>query len=60
MKRTIKDIHDLIEQKIENAQNNVIHERNRKYPSNKNILRLQGEIEAYQDVLNLIETSELL
>lgn len=60
MKRTIKDIRDLIEQKIENAQNNVMYERNRQYPSNKKILKLQGEIEAYQDILILIETSELL
>ncbi len=60
MKRNINEIHNLLKQKIENAQNDVMHERYRQYPSQKKLLRLQGEIEAYQDILILIETSEIL
>ena len=59
MKRKLEEVKGLIKQKIENAQNDIVHEMNRKYPSHKKMLRLQGEVEAYQDVLILLETSEL-
>lgn len=60
MKRDIKEIYSLLEQKLENAQNDVVFERNRQYPSNKKLLRLEGEIEAYQDAIILIKTSGVL
>ena len=60
MKRTINEIYNLLLQKQENALNDLTGEQLRKYPSNKKILKLQGEIEAYTDVINLIETSEVL
>lgn len=59
MKRTLEEVKGLIKQKIENAQNDIVYEMNRQYPSHKKMLRLQGEVEAYQDVLILLETSEL-
>lgn len=60
MKRTINEIYNLLLQKQENALNDLTGEQLRKYPSNKKILKLQGEIEAYTDVINLIETSQVL
>ena len=60
MKRTINEIYNLLLQKKENASNDLTGEQLRKYPSNKKILKLQGEIEAYTDVIVLIETSEVL
>lgn len=60
MKRTINDIYNLIKQKEENALNDLTRERMRNYPSNKKILRLEGEIEAYQDIRIMLETSEVL
>ena len=60
MKRTINEIYNLLLQKQENALNDLTGEQLRKYPSNKKILKLQGEIEAYTDVINLIKTSQVL
>ena len=60
MKRTINEIYNLLLAKQENASNDLTSEQLRKYPSNKKILKLQGEIEAYTDVINLIETSQVL
>ncbi len=60
MKRTINEIYKLLLEKKENALNDLTGEQLRKYPSNKKILKLQGEIEAYTDVINLIETSQVL
>ncbi len=60
MKRTINEIYQLLKEKEENALNDLTSERMRPYPSNKKILELQGEIAAYQDVIRLIETSEVL
>lgn len=60
MKRTINEIYNLLLEKQENALNDLTGEQLRKYPSNKKILKLQGEIEAYTDVINLIETSQVL
>ena len=59
MKRTLGEVKELIKQKIENANNDICYEMNRQYPSHKKMLRLQGEVEAYKDVLILLETSEL-
>lgn len=60
MKRTINDIYQLLKEKEENALNDLTGERMRQYPSNKKILRLEGQVAAYQDVITLIETSEVL
>ena len=60
MKRTINEIYKLLLEKQENALNDLTGEQLRKYPSNKKILKLQGEIEAYTDVINLIKTSQVL
>lgn len=60
MKRTIKEVYDLIQQKKENALNDLAGDKLRPYPSVKRQLRLQGEAEAYEDVLNLISTSSVL
>lgn len=60
MKRTINEIYELLKQKKENALNDLTRERMRQYSSAKKILKLEGEIEAYQDVIVLIETSEVL
>lgn len=60
MKRTINDIYQLLKEKEENALNDLTGEHMRQYPSNKKILKLQGEIAAYQDVITLLETSEVL
>lgn len=60
MKRTINEIYELIKQKIENAKNDYCYEQTRAYPSFKKSLKLQGEIEAYEDVKTLIETSQVL
>lgn len=60
MKRTIKEIYDLINQKIESAKNSYHAEKMKPYSSNKKCCELQGEIEAYTDVKILLETSEVL
>ena len=60
MKRNIKDIYNLINEKIENAENDLIRENSRVYPDYKKRLKLQGEIEAYRDIKILIETSRIL
>lgn len=60
MKRTINEIYELLKQKKENALNDLTRERMRQYSSNKKMLQLQGEIEAYQDTITLIETSDIL
>ena len=60
MKRTIKEVYDLIQQKKENALNDLAGDKLRPYPSFKKQLKLQGEAEAYEDVLNLISTSSVL
>lgn len=60
MKRTINEIYELLKQKVENANNDFNYEHSRAYPSNKRILKIEGNIEAYQDVIILLETSEVL
>lgn len=60
MKRTINEIYNLLLEKKENALNDLTGENMRVYRSNKKILQLQGEIAAYTDVINLLETSEVL
>lgn len=60
MKRTINDIYNLINEKLENAQNDLYREKTRIYPNNKKTLKLEGEIEAYEDIKILIETSRIL
>lgn len=62
MVRTIKEIHDLIKQKKENAEIDLTKSQysNMVFPCPERISSLQGEIAAYNDVLILIETSHLL
>lgn len=60
MKRTINEIYDLIKEKKFNAENDLYREKTRVYSSTKKQYELKGEIEAYEDVLNLIETSQVL
>ena len=56
MKRTIDDIYKLINYKRESAINELKREK-----EDKNLReRLFGEIDAYTDVLVLIETSQVL
>lgn len=55
MQRTIKDIYELIQQKRENAVND-----NKRPHTLIESYQLQGEIDAYTDVLRLIETSGVL
>lgn len=59
MKRTIEEIHNLVKDKIENAENALIRERNRIYPSKKNEYLLLGQIQAYKDIDILLSTSHL-
>lgn len=57
MKRTINEIYELIEQKLESATNAYNREYARKYPSKEKLAELKGERMAYDDVLILINTS---
>ena len=57
MQRTINEIHELIQQKRQNAFNDLLGVKPHT-PSEHN--KLLGEIEAYDDVLWLIETSRVL
>lgn len=74
MKRTIKEIYDLIKQKIENAENHhkrlsddLFKERAKIDKDETQIMNdikminlVEGEIRAYTDIKILIETSEVL
>ena len=67
MKRTIKEIYDLIDQKMESARLDLkiarecktgsLEEETRK---NLRIEKLKGEVQAYIDVMALIESSHLM
>ena len=64
MKRTINEIYALIKEKIEFARNDRERKRNdlsntKEWRDNESI-RLYGEIEAYTDVIILIERSGVL
>ena len=62
MQRTLKEVHNLLKQKVENARIDLEKSQlsNLVFPCTEKIFRLQGEIEAYEDVITLIETSHLL
>ena len=66
MKRTINEIYELIEQKKENAERDrerTLQEIRNIKDYDGNILkneRIKGEVDAYVDVLILIETSGVL
>lgn len=73
MKRTINDIYDLINQKLDNAQKSqtrhmsLYNELSKKENSEKqlkacrdDLMELNGEIEAYLDITILFETSDVL
>ena len=60
MQRTINEIYELIQQKKENAKNDLQYERFKIKPSINKVNRLIGEINAYTDIAILIETSGVL
>ena len=62
MKRTLKEVLNLLKQKVENTKIDLEKSQlsNLVFPCIEKIFRLQGEIEAYEDAITLIETSHLL
>lgn len=62
MKRTLKEVYNLLKQKMENAKIDLEKSQlsNLVFPCIEKIFKLQGEIEAYEDAITLIETSHLL
>ena len=62
MQRTLKEVLNLLKQKVENAKIDLEKSQlsNLVFPCIEKIFRLQGEIEAYEDAITLIETSNLL
>ena len=62
MQRTLKDVLNLLKQKVENTKIDLEKSQlsNLVFPCIEKIFRLQGEIEAYEDAITLIETSHLL
>ena len=53
--KTINDILEIAKSKRDEALEIITKERMRKYPSNKRIQQLQGQIEAYNFVVELIK-----
>ena len=62
MQRTLKEVRNLLKQKMENTKIDLEKSQlsNLVFPCIEKIFRLQGEIEAYEDAITLIETSHLL
>ena len=62
MQRTLKEVFNLLKQKVENTKIDLEKSQlsNLVFPCIEKIFRLQGEIEAYEDAITLIETSHLL
>ena len=62
MQRTLKEVLNLLKQKVENTKIDLEKSQlsNLVFPCVEKIFRLQGEIEAYEDAIALIETSHLL
>ena len=62
MQRTLKEVLNLLKQKVENTKIDLEKSQlsNLVFPCIEKIFRLQGEIEAYEDAITLIETSHLL
>lgn len=62
MQRTLKEVHNLLKQKMENVKIDLEKSQlsNLVFPCVEKIFKLQGEIEAYEDAITLIETSHLL
>ena len=62
MQRTLKEVLNLLKQKVENAKKKKKKSQlsNLVFPCIEKIFKLQGEIEAYEDAITLIETSHLL
>ena len=62
MQRTLKEVRNLLKQKVENAKIDLEKSQlsNLVFPCIEKIFKLQGEIEAYEDAIALIETSHLL
>ena len=62
MQRTLKEVLNLLKQKVENTKIDLEKSQlsNLVFPCTEKIFRLQGEIEAYEDAIALIETSHLL
>ena len=62
MQRTLKEMRNLLKQKVESAKIDLEKSQlsNLVFPCIEKIFKLQGEIEAYEDAITLIETSHLL
>ena len=62
MQRTLKEVRNLLKQKVENVKIDLEKSQlsNLVFPCIEKIFKLQGEIEAYEDAITLIETSHLL
>ena len=60
MKRNIRDIYKLIEEKIENAENDIKHHKDQEKVDNLKILQLQAQALAYYDITILLKTSGVL
>lgn len=62
MQRTLKEVLNLLKQKVKNTKIDLEKSQlsNLVFPCIEKIFRLQGEIEAYEDAITLIETSHLL
>ena len=62
MQKTLKEVRNLLKQKVENVKIDLEKSQlsNLVFPCIEKIFKLQGEIEAYEDAITLIETSHLL
>ena len=60
MKRTLKEIYELIKEKYKNANADMLRTLDEKVRDNQKLYQLKGEVLAYYDVLLLIESSEVL
>lgn len=62
MVRTIEEVLNLIKEKVNNAENDLASSyiKNEILPCPEKINKLLGEIEAYNDVIILIETSHII
>ncbi len=60
MKRNAREVYKLIEEKIENAENDIECEKRKKDKDNLKILKLQAQALAYYDAIILLQTSGVL
>ena len=60
MKRNAREVYKLIEEKIENAENDIECEKRKEEKDNLKILQLQAQALAYYDVSILLQSSGVL